>query len=105
MSKKTAMLLTPTLAEVELAAAKIGLPEIEAHKFWNYYESNGWRVGRVKMVSFLNALAGWKLRWIERQPNGQQVSQRSFRNNSPPVPVKDWRDRILDNVAKELEGD
>lgn len=67
----TPMLLKPSLEEVRLQAAKIGLPDMEAQKFWNYYESIGWRVGVAKnrMVSFSHALAGWKLKWQER--NGQ----------------------------------
>lgn len=67
---RTAMLLTPSLEEVRLAAAKMGLPDMEAQKFWNYYESQGWRVGKVRMVSFTNALAGWNLRWQERNGHG-----------------------------------
>lgn len=58
-----------------MAAAKVGLPQIEAEKFFNYYESNGWRVGRVKMVSFQHALAGWKIRWQERQHGVNPPSQ------------------------------
>lgn len=63
----TALLITPTLEEVRLAASKMGLPDNEAQRFFHYYESIGWRVGKVKMVSFSNALAGWRLRYEERR--------------------------------------
>ena len=56
----------PTLEAVKLLAAKIGLSETEAEKFFNYYESNGWLVGRNPMRSIPHALAGWKLRCDER---------------------------------------
>lgn len=69
---KTPIMLTPTLQEVERAADKIGLPQREAEKFFHYYESNGWRVGKTKMVSFTNALAGWKLRYEDRERDNKQ---------------------------------
>lgn len=76
---KTAMLLTPSLEEVKLLAAKIGLPEREAEKFYWFYESKGWKVGRTKMVSFLGALQGWRCRWMDRNPgNGGNPANYSF---------------------------
>jgi hypothetical protein len=45
---------------VKLHAAKSGLPEIEAVKFWTYYDSNGWRVGRNPMQKWQSALTHWK---------------------------------------------
>lgn len=76
--KRTSMLLPPTMEEVKLQAAKIGLPDREAQKFFNYYESIGWRVGRAghRMASFTHAMAGWKLNWEERNRgvNGVPIS-------------------------------
>lgn len=57
----------PTTEELKLQAEKIGLPEREAEKFFLYYESNGWRVGKNKMKQWRSALTGWKLRWEERR--------------------------------------
>lgn len=56
----------PTLEMIKLQCAKIGLPEIEGEKFHAYYESNGWKVGRNKMVSWTNALNHWRLVWLDR---------------------------------------
>ncbi|MDE2103532.1 MAG: hypothetical protein KGL39_40200 [Patescibacteria group bacterium] len=50
----------PSLDQVKLQCAKMGLSEIEAEKFFNYYESNGWRVGRNPMKSWVHALTNWK---------------------------------------------
>jgi len=59
--------VAPTADELKLQAAKIGLPEREAEKFFCYYASNGWRVGKNKMKQWRSAMAGWKLRWEERR--------------------------------------
>lgn len=53
----------PTIDSVILQAAKIGLPEAEANKFFNYYESNGWKVGRNPMKSWTAALINWRSNW------------------------------------------
>lgn len=57
----------PALDEIRLLAAKAGLPPQEAEKFWAYYESNGWMVGRNPMKSVAGALANWRLNWQERK--------------------------------------
>ena len=50
----------PSLAEIKLLMLKSGLPESEADKFFNYYGSNGWRVGRNPMRSVVHAVGHWK---------------------------------------------
>jgi len=55
----------PHPEELRFHAVKIGLPEREADKFFHYYESKGWMVGKTKMKQWRSALAGWKLRWEE----------------------------------------
>jgi hypothetical protein len=57
--------LRPTLAEVKLRCAKCGLPDTEAEGFFNYYESNGWRVGKNPMKAWVSALANWKKHYEE----------------------------------------
>jgi len=57
----------PTIEEVKLAAAKIGLSDHEAEKFHAFYESNGWKVGKNPMKSMIGSLAGWKLRNQEKK--------------------------------------
>jgi len=52
--------IRPTIEQVKLQAAKIGLSDSEAEKFFNYYESNGWRVGRNPMKSLPHAMANWR---------------------------------------------
>jgi hypothetical protein len=55
----------PTREELNLAAAKIGLPDLQVDKFVNFYASKGWMVGKNKMKSWQHALANWKIGWQE----------------------------------------
>jgi len=61
--KRPSRLARPTIEEVKLQGAKIGLPDSECVRFFDYYESNGWRVGKNPMRKWHNALSGWKHRW------------------------------------------
>jgi len=62
--------IPPQMSEIQLHGTKIGLPESEILKFWNYYESNGWMAGTKKMKKWTNAMANWKIRWEERRGPG-----------------------------------
>lgn len=69
-------LSTPTLDEVKLLVAKSGMPDIEAEKFFNHYESNGWKVGRNRMKSVAHAVANWKLnghQFTKHQPKDSKL--------------------------------
>ena len=63
----------PTVEMVKLQFVKIGLPESEVERFWNYYESNGWRVGRNPMKNWQAASINWRKNWQERQYEQQQL--------------------------------
>ena len=52
--------------------------KVEAEKFWNYYESNGWKVGKNKMKNWKSAATGW----IKRTNLPMQKPQQS---NTPPA--------------------
>jgi hypothetical protein len=55
--------IKPTALEVKTQFAKHGIldPKL-TEQFINYYESNGWHVGRVKMKSWKHAVANWALK-------------------------------------------
>jgi hypothetical protein len=59
----------PTREELNLEAAKIGLPDVEVDKFVAHYGANGWKVGKNPMKSWSHALAGWAARWRENYGN------------------------------------
>lgn len=83
VGKKPEKFQKPTQPQCHLYAAKIGLSENESVKFFNFYESKGWKVGKNPMVSWPHAMTGWKnrqsnfLNYDQSQSNGTPVSQLS----------------------------
>lgn len=61
----------PTPQEATDYAAKIGLPASESTRFLNYYEANGWKVGKNPMKSWSAAMNNWRSHWLERGGNTQ----------------------------------
>ena len=53
----------PSLESMIAYALTIGLPQQEAEKAYDYYCSNGWRVGKVPMKDVNAALRNWKRNW------------------------------------------
>jgi hypothetical protein len=52
----------PTLEETQFYFLEKNFPEIEAQRFFNYFESNGWLVGgRTKMKDWKAAARNWML--------------------------------------------
>lgn len=75
-----ARFIPPTLQECELYFQAQGYPQ-EASKFFNYYDSNGWRVGKNRMQKWKSAAAGWISRsndYIKPQNNGNSSNTASI---------------------------
>ena len=49
----------PTVEEVSAFAAEIGNPTFDAEHFVDYYESNGWKVGRNPMKDWKATVRNW----------------------------------------------
>ena len=64
---KTGRFAPPSSEELKFYAAKIGLPDSEASAFFNYYESNGWKVGKNPMRKWESAMINWKKNWEEKR--------------------------------------
>ena len=73
----------PTVEELTAEAKKIGLPITEVDKFWNYYESNGWMVGKNRMQSWSATMKRWLSRITEA--SGQVECKGAAK------PEVDWR--------------
>lgn len=65
----------PTVDEIKLHMVKSGAPESEALKFFNYYESNGWRVGRNPMKVWKGAASNWVANWRQRKYEQDRVQK------------------------------
>jgi hypothetical protein len=71
----------PTLFEIESECGN----KVIAQNFFNYYEANGWHVGKVKMKNWKAALRKWitpKNNENERVGRIQQSELQAFLNKS-----------------------
>ncbi len=62
----------PTIHEIQFRIQEMNY-HIDAEVFYNYYESNGWKVGRNKMKSWVSALANWNKK--NNQPQQKTFKQ------------------------------
>lgn len=95
------------LSDVIEYMATIGLPEAEARKFMDYYDSNGWKVGKSPMKDWKAACRNWKLRYNEHKapvnalqartkPQGipKAVSELYARPSVPTEVITEYLDKI-----------
>ena len=66
--KRESRFVPPTLEEVKDYEAQKGYT-FSAEKFWGYYESNGWRVGKNPMKSWHGACVTWQGKQNEESNN------------------------------------
>jgi len=94
----------PTFDEVKLQSAKIGLSEIEAEKFFNHYQSNGWRVGRNPMRSWPHALTNWKINGANYANSHSQANSTNRkpnpRNAGIPTDTTEQGRKIQERIAR-----
>ena len=67
----------PSIDEFALYAVKVGLPENEAHRCYDYYEAVGWKVGRNPMKCWQAAVRYWFRTWRSR------VGPKAISQNEP----------------------
>lgn len=72
---KTARFHPPDIAEVKAYFIAKGGTSAQAERFFSYYESNGWRVGKNPMKKWKAAASGW----ISRDAEQKQAQPRSDR--------------------------
>lgn len=81
----------PTLEELKLYAAKIGLPEAETIAFQAYHVARGWRYKSGPMKSWRGAMQTWKLNFDCGR----------FSNNNHPQPRNPNRPMSMADVYPE----
>lgn len=89
---KTARFHPPDIAEVKAYFAEKGGTNAQAERFFSYYESNGWRVGKNPMKKWKAAASGW----ISRDKE-----QTSGYNRKPTETVDDQLARVLAKMDRE----
>jgi len=62
-----------------------GMIRTEAEKFFNYYESNGWRVGKNPMKNWKTSASNWMI-------------------NAKPIKQNNNEQRIADHIAKHSDN-
>jgi hypothetical protein len=68
--QKRKRFVPPTLEEVSARCQEMGY-QVDPERFWNFYESQGWKVGKNPMRDWHRALAGWQSR------DGNKASRKS----------------------------
>lgn len=56
----------PTISDIVAYAHEAGL-RVDADRFWNYYQSNGWMVGRNKMKDWKATVRNWAAKQTEEK--------------------------------------
>lgn len=90
--EKSVKFKTPKLNEVQQYFASQKFPPVEAEKFYNYYQSNGWLVGgRTKMKDWKAAAHNWMLNANKFanhklvKPKAKHLHARTNKNYSEPL--------------------
>ena len=92
LETKTARFHPPDIAEVKAYFAEKGGTNAQAERFFAYYESNGWRVGKNPMKKWKAAASGW----ISRDRD-----QASGYSRKPTETVDDQLARVLAKMDRE----
>lgn len=68
--EKRKKFVPPTPEEIDAYCIEKNYEYVDPYYFFNYYQSNGWKVGRNKMVSWCSTVSNWNRRAIEQ--NGKK---------------------------------
>lgn len=75
IKEKRKRFIAPTLAEIQDYIFEKEY-NVNAEEFFYYYESNGWKVGKNKMVSWQSTLAQWNARRKAERPKEQSIAEK-----------------------------
>lgn len=105
LKRDIAKFLPPSILEVKTLWKERSYlhPESEPDRFWNFYESKGWLVGRTKMKDWKAAAAGWNSRAKEYRNGTTQQSPRPNSVTSRAAFRHDETDRDrLEGIAESV---
>jgi len=85
---KNKILVSPTFIEVETYFVESKVTKIEAQKFFNYYESNGWKIGgRTPMKNWKAAANNWILNYEKFNPKLQPSNLHLNQDKDYEIPL------------------
>ncbi len=87
--------IKPTVQEIKEYCEGKGYA-VDAERFWNFYESKGWMVGRNSMTQWRSAAANWAKNAAQADGGRKSFEQHSYT-------VEDRRKMKL-SAVEELEG-
>jgi uncharacterized protein YdaU (DUF1376 family) len=79
IEKKVSRFEKPTLSELKTYMLEIGMADV-SEKWFDYYESNGWLVGKNKMKNWRAAVRTWKNNNLSNNVTTPQVINRKVFN-------------------------
>jgi hypothetical protein len=77
--KKVSAFQKPTLSELKTYMTEIGMADV-SEKWFDYYESNGWLVGKNKMKNWKAAVRTWKSNNLSNNTTTPQIIHRKVFN-------------------------
>lgn len=99
-TKKSSAFQPPTLDEVKARCAEKGYT-LDPEAFMSYYNANGWKVGRTKMVSWIDALAGWESREKQYRKPKQNAA---LKYEQKPIPEDNFNAMVVDLTGGDYES-
>jgi len=95
--------IPPTLEQIKELCETRNYPssETESLKFYNYYESNGWKVGRNKMKNWGSALSNWYTNFKNFNNNNHVKNQGTGNTKQQRIgDATDSIEELIRNVTK-----
>lgn len=92
-TRKTTKFIKPTQQEVfSYMKEKEFIPaKVEAERFWNWFESNGWKVGKNPMKVWKGAVNTWIINWYDRNNiTNNATKMDKIRESSESLDGVDW---------------
>ena len=89
----------PGLEEIEAYFAEKGGTASQAERFRDFYESNGWKVGKNPMKSWKAAASGWMSRDKESAQKASAPRSKPFMASRPPEEAAAHPNDFLKNAA------
>ena len=89
----------PGLEEIEAYFAEKGGTAAQAERFRDFYESNGWKVGKNPMKSWKAAASGWMSRDKESAKKASAPRSKPFMASRPPEEAAAHQNDFLKNAA------